>query len=91
MNDKALIKLFHDANRHPRMYDVTRKHLKNWADAGGDLYVLFAYVAAPSKWGSWGLLEYQDQPVAEAPKYRAFLDYAGATAKDAKGKTTAKK
>jgi hypothetical protein len=91
-NDKTLTKLFHEANRHPRMYDVTRKHLRHWADAGGELYVLFAYVAAPSKWGSWGLLEYQDQPVAEAPKYRAFLDYAGATAKDAKGsKTTAKK
>ena len=24
--------------------------------------------------GSWGVLEFQDQPVADAPKYRAILD-----------------
>jgi hypothetical protein len=75
-NNEALTALFHAANRHPRMYDLYRKHLRHWAEAGGDLYALFAYVAAPSKWGSWGLLEYQDQPAEDAPKYRAFRDYA---------------
>jgi hypothetical protein len=73
-NDEALTKLFHTANRHPRMYDLYRKHLRNWADAGGDVYVFFNYVTAPSKWGAWGLLEYQDQPTKEAHKYRAFVD-----------------
>jgi hypothetical protein len=60
------------------MYDLYVKHLKHWAEAGGDAYVLFNYVTAPSKWGSWGLLEYQDQPAQEAHKYRAFLDVAAA-------------
>jgi hypothetical protein len=80
-NNEALTRLFHAANRHPRMYDLYVKHLKHWAEAGGDAYVLFNYVTAPSKWGSWGLLEYQDQPAQEAHKYRAFLDVAAATKK----------
>jgi hypothetical protein len=73
-NNEALAKLFQAANRHPRMYDLYRRHLRNWSEAGGDLYVLFNYVTTPSKWGSWGLLEYQDQPTGDAPKYRAFVD-----------------
>lgn len=76
-NHAGLTKLFHAANRHPRMYDLYRRHLKHWADAGGDAYVLFSYAGAYSKWGAWGLLEYQDQPIADAHKYRAFVDAAG--------------
>jgi hypothetical protein len=75
-NNEQLTKLFQSANRHPKMYDLYRRHLKTWDAAGGGLYVLFANVARPTKWGSWGLLEYQDQPIAWAPKYRAFLDHA---------------
>lgn len=77
-NNAELTKLFHAANRHPRMYDLYTRHLRHWAGAGGDLYVLFNYVTAPSKWGAWGLLEYQDQPAKDAHKYRAFVDAAGA-------------
>lgn len=73
-NNAELTKLFQAANRHPRMYDLYRKHLKHWKEEGGDLYVFFNYATAPSKWGSWGLLEYQDQPIAEAHKYRAFVE-----------------
>jgi hypothetical protein len=73
-NNEELAKLFQTANRDPRMYSLYRKHLKHWADAGGDLYVFYNYAMAPSKWGSWGLLEYQDQPIAQAHKYRAFVD-----------------
>jgi hypothetical protein len=76
-NNEELTKLFHAANRHPRMYDLYRKHLRHWADAGGDVYVLFNYVTNPSKWGAWGLLEFQDQPTKDAPKYRAFVDAGG--------------
>jgi hypothetical protein len=71
---EGLTKLFIAANRHPRMYDLTRKHLSVWANGGGGLYMAFLYVGAPSKWGSWGVLEHQDQPLAEAHKYRALLD-----------------
>lgn len=73
-NDQKLTALFVAANRHPRMYDLQRRHLENWFANGGGLYAAFAYVSAPSKWGSWGLLEYQDQPLDQAPKMRAVLD-----------------
>jgi hypothetical protein len=73
-NDRKLTELFIAANRDPRMYDLQRRHLKHWFEAGGGLYAVFAYVSAPNKWGSWGLLEYQDQPLDQAPKMRAILD-----------------
>jgi hypothetical protein len=78
-NNEALTKLFMAANRSPRMYGLYVKHLANWADAGGGLYVAYNNVSRPSKWGSWGALEYQDQPVEDAPKYRALL-YFGSSA-----------
>jgi hypothetical protein len=57
------------------MYDLYQQHLRHWTAAGGGLYVAFSNVARPSKWGSWGTLEYQDQPLEEAHKFRAITDY----------------
>jgi hypothetical protein len=34
-----------------------------------------AVVGRYSKWGSWGLMEYHGQPVGEAPKYQAVLEF----------------
>ena len=62
------------ANRHPRMGEITRRHYRNWFAAGGGMYVAFIDVEAPSKVGSWGVLEFQDQPIADAPKYQAIVD-----------------
>ena len=81
-NDEALTKLFAAVNRHPRMYDLYRKHLNHWFAEGGGLYGVFSFVGAPSKWGSWGVLEYQDQPASQSHKYRALAD----TARDASEK-----
>jgi hypothetical protein len=79
-NNEALTRLFIAANRHPRMYDLYRRHLSHWYEAGGGLYVAFSNVGAPSKWGSWGILEYQDQPIDEAHKYRAVIEFSGVAA-----------
>ena len=73
-NNEALTALFIAANRHPRMGEILKRHYRNWFAAGGGVYVAFVYVEAPSKVGSWGVLEFQDQPVADAPKYQAILD-----------------
>lgn len=75
-NNDALTNLFIAANRHPGMFDLYRAHLSNWFQAGGGLFVVFSNVSKPSKWGSWGVLEFQDQSVDQAPKYRAVLDAA---------------
>jgi hypothetical protein len=64
-----------EANRNPRMGDLYRKYLKSWFDTvGGGLFVHFSYVYPPGPHGSWGALEFQDQPISEAPKYQALLD-----------------
>jgi hypothetical protein len=73
-NNAALTALFIAANRNPRMGEITRRHYEHWFAAGGGVYVAFVNVEAPSKSGSWGVLEFQDQPIAEAPKYKALLD-----------------
>jgi hypothetical protein len=77
-NDKAVTELFFAANRHPRMVDLYRRHLGHWREGGGGLYVAFSDCAKPSKWGSWGALEWIDQPLDQAPKHRALLDAARA-------------
>ncbi len=74
-NNQKLQDLFVAANRDARMETLYRQHLTNWFDQGGDLYMVFSSVGGPSKWGSWGVLEYQDQPIEDAPKYRALVDF----------------
>lgn len=78
-NNQALTDLFIAANRHPRMAELYTKHLTNWFAAGGGLYAVFSNVGKPTKWGSWGVLEYQDQPLDKAPKYRAVVEFAKKT------------
>jgi hypothetical protein len=74
-NNERLTRLFHAANRHEGMGDLYRRHLKDWAEAGGGLFCVFSSTGRYSKWGSWGLLEYAGQDPATAPKYRAIRDY----------------
>ncbi len=64
-----------NAQRHPLMYDAYIANMREWKDAGGSLFTAFNYVSTPSKWGSWGQLEYMDQDIAEAPKFRALLEF----------------
>jgi hypothetical protein len=66
------------ANRHPRMYDLYRTYLKQWDDlTNKSLMCLFNSVYQPNKAGSWGLMEYEGQPLSSAHKYRAVLDHMG--------------
>ncbi len=74
-NNKQLEELFHAANRHPRMGELYLKYLGGWKKNGGAMFVVFSSTGGYSKWGSWGLMEYHGQPVKEAPKYRAVLDF----------------
>jgi hypothetical protein len=74
-NNKPLEDLFHAANRHPRMKALYLDYLAGWKDNGGTLAVLFSSTGNWSKWGSWGLMEHHGQPVAEAPKYQAVIEF----------------
>ena len=74
-NDESLTKSLQAANRDPGMKDLYLEDFKSWQDAGGGLNCVFSSVGRYSKWGSWGLKEYQDQPGDTAPKYRAVREW----------------
>jgi hypothetical protein len=63
------------AQSHSRMYGLYLMNMRLFEQAGGDLFVAFNDVGKPGKFGSWGHLEYQTQPVGDAPKFKALLDY----------------
>lgn len=71
----AFVDKLASVNRAPRMKDVYTKYLETWRANGGELMFLLNYVFPYNRWGSWGLLERQDQPVREAPKMDAALRF----------------
>lgn len=73
-NDHVLMDKLVAANRSPRMRDIYRRMFDAWYGNGGGLFTAFIYIAQPSKWDAFGLLESQDQPTARAPKFQAVLD-----------------
>lgn len=74
-NNETLTRLFHEANRHPRMGALYTRYLDAWRDLGGDLCCIFASTGSWSKWGSWGLLENAEQSPQDVPKCRAVLEW----------------
>jgi hypothetical protein len=75
-SDATLTNLFLAANRSSRMGTIYRDYLAAWAAEGLGTFVHFTDVYTPGKWGSWGALETQDQPVTSAPKHAALVDVA---------------
>lgn len=72
-NNEQLMELFITANRDPRMGALYARHLNLWKNAGGDLYALFSSMQEPSKWGSWGLLEFEGSRSAKWDAIRKIL------------------
>jgi hypothetical protein len=70
--------VLNEASVDPRMYDVYRAFLDNVNQAGLELMVNYEYTdrdLVNSPFGIYGSLNYQDQPLADAPKYRALVDF----------------
>jgi hypothetical protein len=72
-NDEELIKFFIALNRHPNMYKLYTDLLNGWKQSGGTIFMHYVDIAAPSKWGTWGALEYANQK--SSPKYQALIDF----------------
>lgn len=51
---------------YERLFDVLR-------DEQFDMFVAFNYVGRQDVYGSWGHLRWQEEPLDEAPKFRALL------------------
>jgi hypothetical protein len=75
----GLADLFIAANRHPRMQGLYRAYMQVLGEMGvfdgARPLMSFASCGTPSKYGSWGSIEYTGQPLADAPKYRALSEY----------------
>ena len=74
-NNPTINALFDAVNRDPRMADLYTQYLNGWRDNGGQLFVNYLGVGRYTRYGRWGSLEYQDQPAASAPKFRALMDF----------------
>ncbi len=75
--------------RDPRMYDIYKTFISAWQSQIGDTMNLFALTGNISRYGAWGISEYANQPLSEAPKRRAVQEFLGiATASVDTGGTT---
>ena len=72
MNNQVLNDLFFAANRHERMEAIYELYLDLWRSRGGRQLMAYTFVKRFNEHGSWGALEHLDQPLEEAPKYRAL-------------------
>jgi hypothetical protein len=77
--DPSISNLYIAANRDPRMAAAYTTAFKDWKANGGEIYVLFADIYAPNKYGEWGALEsFLDTvtPLNKAPpKWQAIQNF----------------
>jgi hypothetical protein len=70
------------ASVDPRMYGIYSSFLRSASQAGLEELTNYEYTDRNinTPYGIYGALNYQDQPIADAPKYRALVDYITANA-----------
>jgi hypothetical protein len=68
--------VFVAAGSDPRVYDLYRQFLSGARQVGVDLFMQFEFTdrANNNPYGVYGTLTQMDQPLAQAPRYRALLD-----------------
>jgi hypothetical protein len=64
------------AQTRPMMEQVYQRLFQVLKEQVVDLVMAFNYAGAPGVFGSWGHLRYQDEPLADAPKFRALVKAA---------------
>jgi hypothetical protein len=72
-NDVALLA---KVNRHPRMGDNYTEFLTTWQKNYGDTVMLYSNVGKITKFGAWGLQEFEGQPLSQAPKMNAVMNFS---------------
>lgn len=68
-------KLFYTANRHNQMATIYKRLLDGWKQAGGKMFIHYSTPRIYQKFGSFGDMEYLNQPLKKAPKYMAILSF----------------
>ena len=74
LQENQTVQKFHiEINRDARMEKAYTQVLRAWKESGGGLHMHFVDINKPSKFGSWGALEYLEQKTS--PKWRAIQQY----------------
>lgn len=71
-NNDTLVDIIIEANYHPRMEQIYRDMLSIWAEKVHDVFMAFATTARYEKHNTWGFRSRWDEPIGDAPKYRAI-------------------
>ncbi len=74
-DDEQLTENLIAANRTARMEALYGTYLDLWRTEAGGQFNHFTDVTIPSKFGSWGSVEFLGQDLAEAPKLRALRTF----------------
>lgn len=77
-NNTSFVQRLLAVNRDPRMGEFYKKAHAVWLQNGGGLAVYFNSCEQWSKFGTWGALEYQTQPLSKAYKMAALRALATA-------------
>ena len=74
-SNTALTDLMQELSSRPEMQQWYFDYLTHWDQIGGEDFMFFESMGEKSVWGSWGLLEFEGQPLSETPKLQGILDY----------------
>lgn len=74
-DNQRITDLFVRLNADPRMEAAYTRYLQDWKDAGGQMFVNYLHLGAWTKWGSWGVLQNQNENPDSSPKYRALVKF----------------
>jgi hypothetical protein len=68
---------FLQVQRDPEMRKLYEELLDGWInELGADLFLQYNYTRAIDGQAAYGALEYQTQPITDAPKYQALMHYS---------------
>jgi hypothetical protein len=70
-----IVDTMRQATESPRMAGLYRQMLDNWFSAGGSLFNHFVDCAAPSRYGVFGLVEYQSEEPSKSAIFEMFKSY----------------
>ncbi len=76
-SNQQLTDKFVSVNRDPGMYSLYMQFLAAWEASGAEFMTPYSFCGRYTEFGSWGHLEYLNQPLSEAHKHRALVDWAG--------------
>lgn len=74
--------------KDPRMGTIYQQFLTAWQSQIGDTLTLFALTGPISQYGSWGMSEYDGQPLTQTPKMQAVKAFMGLSASTSTTTTT---